>query len=261
MGESTHIEWTRHTWNPWYGCAKVSPGCEHCYMFREMRMYGRDPEEVTRSKTKFREPLKWSEPAFVFTCSWSDFFIEEADAWRADAWDIIRRTPHLTYQVLTKRPGRIAQSLPPDWGAGWPNVLLGVSVEGSLQAQRISTLAKIPGRRFISFEPLLEDIERLPWLGMGAIEWAIVGGESGPQARSMDLNWAARIVSVCKTYDVRCFVKQLGSRPRWNDSKVHVTDRGQEMEEWPLHLRVREMPPLRLAGAEIPANVCTEAKA
>jgi protein gp37 len=132
----SNIEWTDATWNPWMGCEHVSPGCDNCYMFTDMRRYGSNPEAIRRSKTKFKDPLKWARNRQryghinkIFTCSWSDFFITDADEWRDDAWNIIRRTPMLTYQVLTKRPVLIRRRLPSDWGYGWPNCWLGVTVE------------------------------------------------------------------------------------------------------------------------------------
>jgi protein gp37 len=158
MGEKSAIEWTQNTWNPWQGCRKVSPGCKFCYMYRDKIRYGQDPTIVVRSSpATFNAPLKWKEPALVFTCSWSDWFVEEADSWRDEAWDIIRRTPHLTYQVLTKRPERIANHLPADWGDGYPNVWLGTSVESQKYGmERIPLLQKIPAAvRFLSCEPLL----------------------------------------------------------------------------------------------------------
>ena len=112
MGANSTIEWTEGTWNPWHGCLKVSPGCAHCYMYRDKRRYGQNPTAVVRSKTAFDAPLKWKEPKTIFTCSWSDFFIAEADAWRKDAWEVIRRSPQHTYQILTKRPERISGHLP-----------------------------------------------------------------------------------------------------------------------------------------------------
>lgn len=116
MGKNSGIEWTDHTWNPWQGCLKVSPGCKQCYMYRDKKRYGQDPMVVVRSKPgTFRKPLQWKQPAKVFTCSWSDFFIEQADNWIDDAWNIIRQTPHLTYQILTKRPENIKDRLPEDW--------------------------------------------------------------------------------------------------------------------------------------------------
>ncbi|MGH2369611.1 MAG: DUF5131 family protein, partial [Chloroflexota bacterium] len=128
MGSTSSIEWTDATWNPWQGCTKVSPGCAHCYMYRDKARYGQDPTTVRRSTSAtFYRPLAWRAPQRVFTCSWSDFFHEDADAWRSEAWDVIRRTPHLTYQVLTKRPDRLPDCLPADWPL--PNVWLGTSVE------------------------------------------------------------------------------------------------------------------------------------
>src|SRR5260370_42113596 len=134
VGERTGIEWADATWNPFYGCTKVSPGCKNCYMYREMERYGRDPYTVTRAKpATFTAPLRWREPRRIFTCSWSDWLHEAADAWRPEAWDIIRRTPQHTYLILTKRPERIPEVRVP-WSARafeapWPNVWLGVSVE------------------------------------------------------------------------------------------------------------------------------------
>ena len=178
--EYSHIQWTMHTWNPWQGCRKVSEGCKFCYMFRDMIKFGKNPNHVHRSAVgTFNKPLNWKEPALVFTCSWSDWFIEEADEWRDDAWAIIKRTPHLTYQILTKRPERIAQCLPENWGDGYPNVWLGVTVENQKAVERISHLAQIPSVvRFLSVEPLLEEVH-IPESLMQKLQWVIVGGESG----------------------------------------------------------------------------------
>jgi protein gp37 len=205
MGEITDIGWTEATWNPWYGCTKISPGCKFCYMYREMQRYGRDPYKVQRSKTTFNAPLKWKEPRMVFTCSWSDFFIESADAWRTEAWEIIRKTPHLTYQILTKRPELIAERLPADWGDGYPNVWLGVSVESQFYFDRIIYLQQIPARvRFLSLEPLLAALTPVP---LHSIDWVIVGGESGSD-RDCQLRWITDLVDQCRTSLVPIFVKQ-----------------------------------------------------
>lgn len=237
MSASTGIGWTDSTWNPWYGCTKVSPGCAHCYMFREQRMYGRDPEVVTRSKTKFGDPLKWKEPRRVFTCSWSDWFHETADPWRDEAWDIIRRTPHLTYQILTKRPERVnldRSLLPSDWGDGWPNVWLGTSIENQRWTTRLEELIAIPSRvRFVSAEPLLGPVDfgeiSTPVELHDELHWVIVGGESGPNARPMELDWARSIRDQCREADVAFYLKQLGgaSNPRAHDlalldGRLHV---------------------------------------
>lgn len=228
MSDQTNIAWTESTWNPWYGCTKVSAGCDNCYMFRQMRQYGRDPEVVTRSKTKFAQPLRWTSPRRVFTCSWSDWFHKDADAWRDEAWAIIRATPQHTYQILTKRPGRIARHLPADWGDGYPNVWLGVSIESQEQAFRAAQLACIPARvRFISAEPLLgpltfDDVwgpvETVGDEGqlyeqsevLQFFHWLIVGGESGPNGarRDMALEWASALQDECRRAGVAFFFKQ-----------------------------------------------------
>lgn len=232
MAEHTGIGWTQATWNPWYGCTKVSPGCAHCYMFREMRRYGRDPEIVTRSKTKFSDPLKWKEPKLCFTCSWSDWFHEAADAWRDEAWDIIRRTPQHTYQILTKRPQRIADHLPSDWGNGYANVWLGVSIENQRHFDRARRLACIPAVvHFISAEPLLGPLNLLAqettatgFLSgpvLPSFQWVIVGGEGGEKddpPRPMDVAWARSIRDQCQKYGVAFFLKQLGG---WPDALAH----------------------------------------
>lgn len=225
--ENSKIEWTDHTWNPWYGCQKVSPGCKNCYMYRDMQRTSLNPRQATRAKpATFCKPLAWKAPARVFTCSWSDFFIAEADPWRDDAWDIIRRTPWLTYQILTKRPENIPARLPGDWGEGYPNVWLGVSVENMEYHSRIWDLCQVPAAiRFISAEPLLGMID----LGMDAfladsigtpvlplrklsqlIHWVIAGGESGPAARPMHPQWLKFLRDQCREAKIPFFFKQWG---------------------------------------------------
>ena len=143
MGERTGISWTDHTFNPWIGCQKVSPGCANCYAEELVRTrMKRDFRVVLRSKD-WSEPRRWQKRAaaagrqeLVFSCSISDFFIEEADAWRPEVWQLIRETPNLTWQLLTKRVERLEPCLPPDWDDGYPNVWLGASVENQLMADR-----------------------------------------------------------------------------------------------------------------------------
>lgn len=234
MARISAIEWTEATWNPWHGCTKVSPGCAHCYMYREKKRYGQEPATVVRSKTTFDAPLKWKEPQLVFTCSWSDFFIEEADPWRHEAWEIIRSTPQHAYQILTKRPQRIATSLP----QGWPfeNVWLGVSVENPHFYGRIEMLRKIPAFvRFLSLEPLLAPMPHLPLAG---ISWVIVGGESGPGCRPMKPEWVREIRDQCARRGVPFFFKQ------WGGFRKNITGRLFEGKVWD------EMPKLkRISGA------------
>jgi len=217
-------------------------------MYRDKARYGQDPRQVLRSKTTFRAPLSWKDDRRVFTCSWSDFFIDQADGWRDEAWAIIAATPHLTYQILTKRADRMAGRLP--WTTDpWPHVWLGVSVEDRDAKWRIDRLREVSAAvRFLSLEPLLEDVGELDLRG---IHWAIIGGESGPDARMLDIRWVRSAIEQCRAAGVAVFVKQLGAYPvdwRADDPEVppyefHFRDRkGGDWSEWPEDLRIREYP-------------------
>jgi len=218
VAKKSKIEWTDATWNPWYGCQKISQGCKNCYMYRDMKRTPFDPDVVTRSKTKFNDPMKWKEPLKVFTCSWSDFFIEEADEWRAEALQIIAQTPHLTYQILTKRPERVLPWLD---SACWPvsgcpidtlpdNVWLGISAETQADYdKRIHHLLEVPASvHFLSCEPLLGMIH----FGgaINNVDWVITGGESGFNCRLADPIWFQAIRDQCAANDVAYFHKQNG---------------------------------------------------
>ncbi len=215
MGQKTEISWTDATWNPWHGCHKISPGCKFCYMFREKKQYGQDPNAVVRSKTKFKEPEKWPDSRLIFTCSWSDWFIEEADNWRDDAYGVIRRTPHHTYQILTKRIDRAVGRMP---DTPLPNVWLGVSVESLAYKERIDLLRETPAAlRFLSLEPLLEDLGELDLRGIG---WVIAGGESGGVGvRPVAADWVRSIRNQCVEAGVPFHFKQWGEH---NDNLVRV---------------------------------------
>lgn len=259
MGETSAIQWTDATWNPWTGCHKISPGCKFCYMYTDKKRYGQDPTVVARSKTTFSDPLKWKEPRKVFTCSWSDWFIEEADNWRSEAWEIIRGTPQHTYQILTKRPERIRECLPADWGMGYSNVWLGTSIENQDYGERVKYMAGLPAAvRFLSIEPLLGPLDL--GLGYAYLEWVIVGGESGPSARPMRREWLQRILGDARLANVPVFVKQLGAA--FSDevngiagkslkvpseaspliSRRLKDPKGGDWTEWPEQLRIREFP-------------------
>jgi protein gp37 len=208
MGATTLIEWADSTWNPWYGCRKISPGCRDCYMYREQNRYGGNPNEVRRSKTRFHDPLTWLDGRAIFTCSWSDFFIDRADPWRPEAWEIVRQTPRHTYLILSKRPERIAAQLPDRWP--WSHVWLGVSIESRAYLWRHEVLRELPAAgRFLSCEPLLEDLRALDLSGIG---WVIAGGESGPAARPMHPGWVRSIRDQCVAAGVPFFFKQWGGR-------------------------------------------------
>lgn len=286
MAENSNIGWTNHTNNFWVGCDKVSPGCQNCYMFSGQKRFGADPSVLRRTKpATFNKPLTWhkntkpGEQLRVFVCSWSDFFHKGADEWRADAWDIIRQTPNITYQILTKRPSLVASRLPDDWGGGWDNVWLGVSAEDQEWFERRwSVLEHIPAKvRFVSYEPALGPLSVREFLakpGNGHYEipdWIIVGGESGPGARCFNPAWAETLIvesgelaRLDNSRDrMKVFVKQMGESatfsadmdwPEGTESrvitvstpliqKVKLKDKkGADMSEFPVSLRVQEYP-------------------
>jgi len=242
MAEKSKIQWTESTWNPWHGCKKVSPGCKYCYMFRDKERYGQEPTNVLKSKTGFNTPLKYNDAKLIFTCSWSDWFIEEADPWRDEAWEMIRRTPQHTYQILTKRPERIAKHLP-EYFDELHNVWLGVSVESEAQVERIAYLRDLPCTTFVSFEPLIGPIV---WKdSMNHIDWFIIGGESGNDTgkykyRPMEIEWLEHLIYEAQKSGIPCFVKQLGT---YQAKRLLLKDRfGGNMNEWAMELRVREFP-------------------
>lgn len=240
MGEKTGISWTQHSQNFWKGCAKVSPGCRNCYMFREMTRFGLNPEEITRTKT-WKNPKKWNKaaaeekkPKLVFTCSWSDFFIEQADPWREEAWGIIKETPWLQWQILTKRINRVNNNLPKDWGAGYPNVWIGTSIESATYNWRADVLKEVPARiRFVSAEPLLASLtvsEKHSPLNLDGIHWLIAGGESGPDCRSMETDWVRQLRDLCNTCNTAFYYKQeSGLLPATNPPLLD----GRTWEEYP----------------------------
>lgn len=216
MSDRTQISWASRTWNPWRGCTRLSTGCRSCYMFTAQERYGRDPTVVTRTKT-WGDPLRWERAAAaadrierVFTCSWSDWFHADADGWRDEAWAIVRRCPHLTFLILTKRDDRIVDHLPANWGVGYPNVWLGVSIENDAHVNRADTLRTVPAVvRFISAEPLLGP---LPSLNLIGISWLIAAGESGLGFRPMDHQWARDLRDRCRAAGVAFYYKQDSHR-------------------------------------------------
>lgn len=251
MGSTTGIAWTNSTWNPWRGCTRVSPGCKFCYMFREQKRYGRDPSVVTRCKdSTFNKPLTWQKKAaqsgekqLVFTCSWSDWFHPMADAWRDEAWQIVKNCPNLTFQILTKRPENISTRLPADWGQGYPNFWLGVSIENNDYVKRADILRQTPAQiRFISAEPLLGPLDQL---SLNGIDWLILGGESagpGEDVRECDGSWMLDLLNR-KPADLSVFVKQLGQKFRWNNETYSVGKKKRDkMKDFPQELQVQEYP-------------------
>lgn len=220
MSVKTIIAWTDHTFNIAWGCKKISPGCKNCYADTLSRRYGWDvwgpgKNRRTFGDKRWAEPLKWNADAKkagkinrVFCSSMCDYMEDHPviENERAKLWPLIRKTPWLHWQLLTKRAERIASNLPDDWGEGYPNVWLGVSVENIDYAWRVDELRSIPaGVRFISYEPALGPLNDLDLSG---IDWVIFGGESGPGFRAADLQWSRDMRDKCQHEGVAYFHKQ-----------------------------------------------------
>lgn len=237
MSERTGIQWTEATFNPWIGCAHVSPGCENCYaevntFTRAQRAKGRElwgagSARHVVSDVKWREVLRWNEEACragrskkVFCASLADVFELHADLVqpRQRLWALIESTPWLIWQLLTKRPQNVAGLVPRAWLERWPkDVWLGVSVEDRARRFRLDTLRALRGvgTRFASFEPLLEDLGDINLKG---IAWAIFGGESGRKARPLNIVWIRRGVEQCRAQGnraVREAVRRAAVPPRF----------------------------------------------
>ena len=214
MASQSTIEWTEASWNPVTGCSKVSPGCAHCYaerLARRLKAMGqqnyRNGFRVTPHEHALEIPLRWRKPQMVFVNSMSDLFHEEIPAqFIRDVFDVMRRAHWHTFQVLTKRSERLVQL---DVEIDWPaNVWMGVSVENADYTFRIDHLRATDACvKFLSLEPLLGP---LPELDLADIDWAIVGGESGPGARPMDETWVLDIRDQCARVGVPFFFKQWG---------------------------------------------------
>ena len=282
MSEKTAIQWTDHTFNIAWGCTKVSAGCTNCYADRDATRYGFDiwgpkTDRRTFGDKHWGEPLKWDRTAAnekrrhrVFCSSMCDVFEDHPtiDAEREKLWPLIRATPWLDWQILTKRVERMAELAPQ---VPLPNVWVGASAEDQETFdERMPRLSRVPGLvSFLSLEPLLGPIDlcfNIYDAGQRP-DWVIVGGESGPGARPCDVAWIRSILKQCREAGVACFVKQIGARPhadidemdRWpftsramfenrltgdDYEDLRLRDRkGGDTAEWPEDLRVREFPP------------------
>src|SRR5690606_20203576 len=206
MADKTLIAWTDHTFNPWMGCTKVSEGCRNCYAatLTKNRMgldlWGPTKKRKRTSETNWKKPIQWNrkaevekKPRRVFCASLGDVFEDtpECNFWRNDLWNLIKSTPWLDWQLLTKRPQNIKKFLPDDWGEGYFNVWLGTSIENNRVAYRGPILTSVPAIvHFVSYEPAIGPLDQLD---LTDIEWLIYGGESGPGYRDHDIQWARDI--------------------------------------------------------------------
>jgi len=250
MAHGSSIEWTESTWNPVTGCTKISPGCKYCYaerMAQRLRKMGqpnyRNGFELTLQPQMLDLPLSWKKPQTIFVNSMSDLFHDDVPlAYVTRVFDVMRRAHWHRFQVLTKRASRLAAlNAQLDWA---PNIWMGVSVESAAYVARIDDLRRTRARiRFLSLEPLLGP---LPDLDLRGINWAIVGGESGPRARPMEEAWAIDIRDQCRRAGVPFFFKQWGGKNKKRSGRVLEGRTWNEMPD------VRESPQRRTGARSLP---------
>ncbi len=253
----TQIEWTDSTWNPVAGCSIISSGCKNCYameMARRLESMGVEKYSgLTRLKGKrtvwngkitedhdaLSIPYRWRKPRKIFVNSMSDLFHEKvSNDFILKVWNVMRETPHHNYQILTKRPERMADMLTKYIREVLPNVWLGTSIEEQETAQRVFHLKKTPAQiRFISFEPLIGSVGEIDLSG---IDWAIVGGESGSSARPIKEEWIDEIHEQCIEYGTAFFFKQWGTWGKDNIRRSKKANgreyRGRTWDEMPVKL-------------------------
>lgn len=227
--EFSSIEWTDHTFNPWIGCQKVSPGCDHCYAETMNNRYkwngagwGPGAPRKRTSDANWRKPLGWAKQATklglshrVFCASLADAFDNKApEGARQDLFALIRATPELDWLLLTKRPKNIGKMLPADWGEGYANVWLGTTAEDQQRYDhRWRILSEVPAKvKFISYEPAIGRLKMGNVSESGAPDWIICGGETGHGARRMKKRWARNLRDECATLGVPFFMKQMTNK-------------------------------------------------
>ena len=208
------------TWNPWHECHKLSSGCQNCYVYRIDQKHNRDSSVVVKNQD-FNLPIKRNkkgeykipEGETVYTCFSSDFFVEEADEWRKEAWNIIKQRMDLDFLIITKRIDRFWISLPDDWENGYENVSIYVTCENQDRADyRLPIFQKLPIKhKGIICEPLLEKINLGPYLGEW-VEEIICGGESGKEARVCKFEWVQEIRQQCMENNITFTFKQTGAK-------------------------------------------------
>ena len=205
-------------WNPWHGCIKCSEGCQNCYVYNLDRMRGKDAADIYRTKTGFRYPLSKDRAGkyriqsgeMISVCMTSDFFLEEADGWRPEAWDIMRVRSDVIFLLLTKRPERVRSCLPADWGDGWDNVFFNVTCENQRRAdERIPILLELPFKhKGLHSAPLLGPLRIGGYLDSGQIEQVACGGENYGGCRPCDYDWVRELREECVARDITfCFME------------------------------------------------------
>lgn len=226
-------------WNLWHGCTKYSEGCKNCYVYRIDSSHGKDDSFIVRKNADFDLPLRKDrngeyklkpENGAVFTCMTSDFFIEDADLWRDEAWRMMKLRPDLNFCIATKRITQAESRFPKDWGNGYENVAIACTMESQRTVeQRLAVFQSLPIKhRLIFCSPLLEEIKLKGRLQ--GIEMVSVGGESGDNARVCRWEWVKSIFEACKNDKVGFHYHQIGSNFE-RDGKIYRVPRNKQFEQ------------------------------
>lgn len=223
-------------WNPWHGCVKKSEGCQNCYMYFLDRQRNQDGRRIYKVKNNFDYPLqkdktgryKIKSGEQIRVCMTSDFFLEEADEWRPEAWKIMKKRPDVVFFLLTKRPERVAQCLPPDWHDGWENIFFNVTCENQERAdERIPLLFSLPFKhKGIMAAPFIGPVSLKKYLSAGQIEQVIAGGENYDGSRPLMYEWVKSLYDECVAADVTfCFI-ETGTNFIKDGKTYYMPDKG-----------------------------------
>lgn len=228
-------------WNPWHGCKKISEGCRNCYMYYLDEQHGKNGADIYKVKNDFYLPLQRNKSggykipsgSIVRVCMTSDFFLEEADIWRSEVWKIIRERQDLFFYILTKRASRILNNLPSDWGDGYENVMLSVTVENQLEANnRIPILLVVPAKyKGIMIAPILGEINIDNYLKSGQIKQLLIGGENYKGARPCNFSWVVNLADQCRRNGVNCRFIDIGENFVKNDRRYIIKNKKVRIEQ------------------------------
>lgn len=218
-------------WNPWHGCHKISSGCTNCYMFAQDKEFGKNSSLVRKTSTFYFPLQKKKNSSYklqgiepVYTCLTSDFFLEEADEWRVEAWQMIKARTDLHFFIITKRIYRFEVNLPKDWGNGYENVTICVTCENQEMAdQRIPFFLDLPILyKEIIHEPMLEEIQIEQYLKTGKIKVVVCGGESGKNARLCKYDWILSTRQQCLNTNTGFLFRQTGAKFQKNGKTYSI---------------------------------------
>lgn len=237
-------------WNPWHGCVKKSEGCKNCYMYFLDKQRNMDGSKIFKVNTKFDYPLqkdkngnyKIKSGEKIRICMTSDFFLEEADRWRCDVWNIIKQRPDVVFFILTKRPERVEKCLPNDWGDGWENVFFNVTTENQIRVdERIPILLDLPFKhKGIMVAPFIDKVSIKKYLEYNQIEQVIAGGENYDGARLCRYEWVKQLSDECKEYDIKfCFIETGNIFIK--DGKVYRFKNKKEQNTFAYNLRLENI--------------------